>query len=213
MFNRRKVGSDDEATSSRIVGRLSDFAGEDVRPEAFEPIYERIEPIVLSALQRLKVTGPDLDELAQESFSKLIQRARRARDRGYDPAISAGYVATIARSAFLERKRAEEGRAKKPRPPVVSRGGTELDALLAHHGQLAVPSMWESDAQEFCAYLIGWLSAKGEQRAARVLSRRAKGYSAAEIAERLNIPVRAVRQSFCRACEIIRDAGYGSEDF
>lgn len=149
--------------------------------EAFERFYDLLAPLAFSLILRIVRSKPDAEELLQDVFYYVWQKAANfSPDRGTPQA----WVLTIARSRALDRLRARKSRPQTSEPL----DGEAEDWRFADHSSQRV-----LEARDSRAILEAELAGLSEiQREALELAY-FDGLTQSEIADRLELPLGTVK--------------------
>lgn len=190
ISTRRRVplpalpGLDDEALVAAVARGERDALG---------VIYDRFAGRVMAVLVRMLPTRAEADELLQEVFTELWQKAGdfdRARGK------VSTWVITVARSRALDALRASGRRARGRHDPV--------EDLALSAPPASQPDAQATEAERSGAVRNALAQLTGPQREALELSYFA-GLSHTEIADRLAIPVGTVKSRIIAGMKQLRD--------
>jgi RNA polymerase sigma-70 factor (ECF subfamily) len=166
---------------------------------ALRDLYDRYAPLVLALCLRVLQDRGEAEDVLQEVFVEIWQRAER-----YNPARGAprNYLLLLARSRSLDRCRSRKSRTGQAE---VTAAGPIADVQLAVDSRIASPaaSAAAGEARQVVAAALRQLDAP-ERRAVELAFY--GGLSHSEIAAQLNTPLGTIKTRIRQGLVRLRDA-------
>lgn len=164
----------DEQLLQLVAGRDAD---------AFETLYDRHAPVIYNLILRIVSEPRTAEELVQECFWQVWQKAGDYRGAG----AGAAWLYRIARNRGLDRLR-----QRNARPQTIGLEAEEQSAAFARYGQ--VPSVEVTVEQSWQQQQV-WQSLAAIPEEQRVILELAyfEGMTQSEIAEYLSLPIGTIK--------------------
>lgn len=178
--------STDDVPDIELVARAR--RGDD---DAFRSLVERYQDQVAATVIRMLGTGPEADDVGQETFIRFyhaLDRFRGDSELGY-------YLKRIAMNLALNALKRRERRRSRLK---------WNEDLAAFSDPEMIPEQ-DLEGQEMAAHAMNAIQSLSPKIRAVAVLRLVEGYSTAETAELLGIPYGTVLSRLARAVRLLRD--------